>query len=220
MYCLQWLIPVLLLPKPVRSKQWYLNVFFYFFFQVNPALLYNHIMFIVLYLTGFFLEKKPCTICSIVSQMFAHQFIVKCLPIWGIYRGDGVNLLLWLWLLSVLELLSAAGDVRPSYRQKTFQVFVLQDVEYSCQPRQDQHWDCLLLISDSGSVTRLWDRQHPPGSSYSSTWHVNINTDKLYYNDTTTHLHWAWCDSSLHTFVIHPDTTIIFHYIIYCTFWE
>merc|ERR1711953_1249114 len=49
MYCLQWLIPVLLLPKPV-----------------NPALLYNHVMFIVLYLTGFFLEKKPCTICSLV----------------------------------------------------------------------------------------------------------------------------------------------------------
>merc|ERR1712183_655128 len=30
MYCLQWLIPVLLLPKPV-----------------NPALLYNHVIFIV-----------------------------------------------------------------------------------------------------------------------------------------------------------------------------
>ena len=49
MYCLQWLIPVLLLPKPV-----------------NPALLYNHVMFVVLYLTGFFLERKPCTICSLV----------------------------------------------------------------------------------------------------------------------------------------------------------
>jgi len=49
MYCLQWLIPVLLLPKPV-----------------NPALLYNHVMFVVLYLTGFFIERKPCTICSLV----------------------------------------------------------------------------------------------------------------------------------------------------------
>ena len=49
MYCLQWLIPVLLIPKPV-----------------NPALLYNHVVFIVLYLTGFFLERKPCTICSLV----------------------------------------------------------------------------------------------------------------------------------------------------------
>ncbi|CAL1262893.1 unnamed protein product [Larinioides sclopetarius] len=49
MYCLQWLIPVLLIPKPV-----------------NPALLQNHMMFMVLYLTGFFLERKPCTICSLV----------------------------------------------------------------------------------------------------------------------------------------------------------
>lgn len=49
MYCLQWLIPVLLIPKPV-----------------NPALLYNHAVLMVLYLTGFFLERKPCTICSIV----------------------------------------------------------------------------------------------------------------------------------------------------------
>ena len=49
MYCLQWLIPVLLIPKPV-----------------NPALLYNHVMLMVLYLTGFFLERKPCTICTVV----------------------------------------------------------------------------------------------------------------------------------------------------------
>lgn len=49
MYCLQWLIPVLLLPKPV-----------------NPALLYNHVVLMVLYLTGFFLERKPCTICTVV----------------------------------------------------------------------------------------------------------------------------------------------------------
>jgi hypothetical protein len=33
---------------------------------MNPALLYNHVVFMVLYLTGFFLERKPCTICSIV----------------------------------------------------------------------------------------------------------------------------------------------------------
>lgn len=49
MYCLQWLIPVLLIPKPL-----------------SPALVYNQSMFIVLYLTGFFLERKPCTICSVV----------------------------------------------------------------------------------------------------------------------------------------------------------
>jgi len=49
MYCLQWLIPVLLIPKPV-----------------NPALLYNHVVFIILYLFSFFIERKPCTICSLV----------------------------------------------------------------------------------------------------------------------------------------------------------
>ncbi len=49
MYCLQWLIPVLLIPKPL-----------------NPALLSNHVMLMGLYLTGFFLERKPCTICTVV----------------------------------------------------------------------------------------------------------------------------------------------------------
>jgi hypothetical protein len=36
--------------------------------KVNPALLYNHVMILVLYLTGFFLERKPCTICSLVCR--------------------------------------------------------------------------------------------------------------------------------------------------------
>jgi hypothetical protein len=53
MYCLQWLIPVLLIPKPV-----------------NPALLYNHVVFIILYLFSFFIERKPCTICSLVLLFF------------------------------------------------------------------------------------------------------------------------------------------------------
>ena len=73
MYCLQWLLPVLLIPKPI-----------------NPLLLYNHAViifilfhvlyypstfkfyfgcfqqvFMVLYLAGFFLERQPCTICSL-----------------------------------------------------------------------------------------------------------------------------------------------------------
>jgi len=50
MYCLQWLIPVLLIPKP--------------FF--HPSMLYQHAMFVVLYLVGFFIERKPCYICSLV----------------------------------------------------------------------------------------------------------------------------------------------------------
>lgn len=58
MYCLQWLIPVLLLPKPV-----------------NPAFLYNHAMFVVLYLVGFVLERRPCAICSLV---FATALFLIC----------------------------------------------------------------------------------------------------------------------------------------------
>ncbi|XP_043209172.1 bladder cancer-associated protein-like isoform X2 [Amphibalanus amphitrite] len=68
MYCLQWLIPVLLIPKPL-----------------NPAMLHNHIMFVILYLVGFFLEKKPCTICSLV---FFAAVLLIC------YSGIG-NCLFW-----------------------------------------------------------------------------------------------------------------------------
>ncbi|CAL7942976.1 unnamed protein product [Xylocopa violacea] len=68
MYCLQWLIPVLLIPKPV-----------------NPALLQTHVMFMVLYLIGFFLERKPCTVCSLV---FLVAVFLIC------YSGIG-NCLLW-----------------------------------------------------------------------------------------------------------------------------
>ncbi|KAH3695983.1 hypothetical protein DPMN_083442 [Dreissena polymorpha] len=62
MYCLQWLIPVLLIPKPV-----------------NPALLHNHAMFIMLYLAGFFLEKKPCSICSILFLTAMCLLCYNCL---------------------------------------------------------------------------------------------------------------------------------------------
>ncbi len=71
MYCLQWLIPVLLIPKPV-----------------NPALLYNHAVLMVLYLTGFFLERKPCTVCSVVFLVAfglvcsSSGYTAECL-LWG-----------------------------------------------------------------------------------------------------------------------------------------
>ena len=42
---------------------------------VNPALLYNHVVLMALYLTGFFLERKPCTICSLV---FVFAVILIC----------------------------------------------------------------------------------------------------------------------------------------------
>ncbi|GFO03201.1 Bladder cancer-associated protein [Plakobranchus ocellatus] len=61
MYCLQWLIPVLLMPKPL-----------------NPAFIYNHAMFVVLYLTGFFLVRKPCTICSLVFLAAVFLICYNC----------------------------------------------------------------------------------------------------------------------------------------------
>ena len=61
MYCLQWLIPVLLIPKPV-----------------NPAFLYNHAMFMVFYLASFFLERKPCTICSLVFLAAVFLICYSC----------------------------------------------------------------------------------------------------------------------------------------------
>ncbi|KAK7099946.1 hypothetical protein V1264_022970 [Littorina saxatilis] len=61
MYCLQWLIPVLLMPKPL-----------------NPAFIYNHAMFIILYLTGFFLVRKPCTICSLVFLAAVFLICYNC----------------------------------------------------------------------------------------------------------------------------------------------
>ena len=69
MYCLQWLIPILLIPKPV-----------------NPALFYNHAMFMVLYLFGFFIERKPCTICSLV---FVFAVILIC------STGNGNSCIFW-----------------------------------------------------------------------------------------------------------------------------
>uniref|UniRef100_A0A2M4AVZ9 Putative bladder cancer-associated protein n=1 Tax=Anopheles triannulatus TaxID=58253 RepID=A0A2M4AVZ9_9DIPT len=72
MYCLQCLIPVLLIPKPT-----------------NPALMQTHVMFIVLYLIGFFLERKPCTICSVVFIMavflICNSGVGNCL-FWGNIR--------------------------------------------------------------------------------------------------------------------------------------
>ncbi|XP_065225763.1 bladder cancer-associated protein [Planococcus citri] len=68
MYCLQWLIPVLLLPKPL-----------------NSPMLQTHSVFMLLYLAGFFLERKPCTMCSII---FIAAVILLC------YSGVG-NCLFW-----------------------------------------------------------------------------------------------------------------------------
>lgn len=92
MYCLQWLIPVLLIPKPV-----------------NPALVNTHVMFMVLYLIGFFLERKPCTVCSVV---FLAAVILIC------YSGIG-NCLFW-----ASQCDSEKYDTQP--RQEIFQSYLLK----------------------------------------------------------------------------------------------
>ncbi|XP_037535675.1 bladder cancer-associated protein [Nematolebias whitei] len=63
MYCLQWLLPVLLIPKPL-----------------NPALWFNHSMFMGFYLLSFLLERKPCTICALV---FLAALFLICYSCWG-----------------------------------------------------------------------------------------------------------------------------------------
>lgn len=62
MYCLQWLLPVLLIPKPL-----------------NPALWFNHSMFMGFYLLSFLLERKPCTICALV---FLAALFLICYSCW------------------------------------------------------------------------------------------------------------------------------------------
>ncbi|KAL4655725.1 bladder cancer-associated protein [Arapaima gigas] len=58
-----WLLPVLLIPKPL-----------------NPALWFNHSMFMGFYLLSFLLERKPCTICALV---FLAALFLICYSCWG-----------------------------------------------------------------------------------------------------------------------------------------
>ncbi|CAF0757084.1 unnamed protein product [Brachionus calyciflorus] len=60
MYCLQWLLPVLLIPKPINADLF-------------------HYAFLILHLLSFFLEKKPCTICSII---FLTAVCLICYSCW------------------------------------------------------------------------------------------------------------------------------------------
>uniref|UniRef100_A0A672ZPR4 Bladder cancer associated protein n=1 Tax=Sphaeramia orbicularis TaxID=375764 RepID=A0A672ZPR4_9TELE len=62
---LRWIValPVLLIPKPL-----------------NPALWFNHSMFMGFYLLSFLLERKPCTICALV---FLAALFLICYSCWG-----------------------------------------------------------------------------------------------------------------------------------------
>ncbi|VDP99804.1 unnamed protein product [Trichobilharzia regenti] len=53
MICLQFIIPLLFMPKPS-----------------NPAADIHHTIYILLFLICFFLERKPCAICAIILFIF------------------------------------------------------------------------------------------------------------------------------------------------------
>ncbi|XP_049625056.1 bladder cancer-associated protein-like [Suncus etruscus] len=59
-YCLQWLLPVLFIPKSLHLALWF-----------------SHSMFMGFYLLSFLLERKPCTICALVFL-----FLI-CYSCWG-----------------------------------------------------------------------------------------------------------------------------------------
>uniref|UniRef100_A0A915DDF5 Bladder cancer-associated protein n=1 Tax=Ditylenchus dipsaci TaxID=166011 RepID=A0A915DDF5_9BILA len=58
MYCLQWLIPVLLIPKHL----------------IHPTFLIDQALFLWFYIIGFALERRPCYICMII--FFAAVFFI------------------------------------------------------------------------------------------------------------------------------------------------
>merc|ERR1712130_1000525 len=61
MYCIQFLLPVLLLPRPA-----------------NPYLLLEHSMFLILYIFSAFLETRPCLICSLIFVGFITILCLNC----------------------------------------------------------------------------------------------------------------------------------------------
>uniref|UniRef100_A0A8C3AAG2 Bladder cancer associated protein n=1 Tax=Cyclopterus lumpus TaxID=8103 RepID=A0A8C3AAG2_CYCLU len=64
MYCLQWLLPVLLIPKPL-----------------NPALWFNHSMFMGFYLLSFLLEREALHHLR-PGPSSRHSFLI-CYSCWG-----------------------------------------------------------------------------------------------------------------------------------------
>uniref|UniRef100_A0A914BZX3 Bladder cancer-associated protein n=1 Tax=Acrobeloides nanus TaxID=290746 RepID=A0A914BZX3_9BILA len=50
MYCLQWLLPFLIIPKHI----------------LHPTFLVDQALFFWFYLIGFFLERRPCFSCTLL----------------------------------------------------------------------------------------------------------------------------------------------------------
>ena len=76
MYCLHWLIPVLLVPKPV-----------------TPALHQTHVMFIVLYLIDFSLNTShaPHAAYFFLSLSFFYATGALAILFWSINKFDTVK---------------------------------------------------------------------------------------------------------------------------------
>ncbi|CAH8664955.1 unnamed protein product [Dicrocoelium dendriticum] len=53
MFCLQWILPLLFLPKPS-----------------NPATCVHHTIYVLLFLICFFLERRPCGVCALLLFVF------------------------------------------------------------------------------------------------------------------------------------------------------
>lgn len=85
MYCLQWMLPLLIMPKPV-----------------NPAMALHHSMFMTLYLLDFFISRKPCTICSAVFIIALTLLCYSGLPgcvFCGIFDSDTRQLYSWFFAI-------------------------------------------------------------------------------------------------------------------------
>ena len=89
MYCMQWLLPLLFIPKPI-----------------SPIMLQNHLTLLALYLTDFLLVQRPCALCSIVFiiavGLLCYSGIGNCVVCWKCQN--------WKYLLfPVLESLKQAA---------------------------------------------------------------------------------------------------------------
>ena len=149
MYCLQWLIPVLLLPKPVsevchvRHCLGYVN---YVFTVGSPVCsrfikFKNHCLFNPTPTDFFWRELigvtisgepsiavQPCDVHRALPDrlLLGAEALHHLLP--GLHCGHGSHLLLWLRLLSVLELLLARGK----FVAKIDRLAPVQWMEYLC----------------------------------------------------------------------------------------
>ncbi|KAI6182867.1 hypothetical protein M3Y97_00426800 [Aphelenchoides bicaudatus] len=69
MYCLQFLVPVLFIPKPL----------------IHPTFLIDNAIFLWIYIIGFCIDKKPCHVCLVL-------FIIAAI---ALCYSDSENFPLW-----------------------------------------------------------------------------------------------------------------------------